>query len=50
MLKKFFITLITIILIVVMYGSVNAIELKTELDVIQKASETKYLENKYMKG
>ncbi len=45
MLKKFFITLITIILIVVMYGSVNAIELKTELDVIQKASETKYLEN-----
>ncbi len=45
MLKKIFITLITIILIVGMCSSVNATELRTELDVIQKASETKYLEN-----
>ena len=45
MLKKFFITIITIILIVGICSSVNATELKTQLDVIQKASETKYLEN-----
>ena len=45
MLKKFFIILISIILIIGMCGSVNAAELKTSLDIIQKASETKYLEN-----
>ena len=45
MLKKFFITIITIILIVGICSSVNATELKTQLDVIQKASETEYLEN-----
>ncbi len=45
MLKKIFMILVISILIVGMCGSVNATELKTELDVIQKASETKYLEN-----
>lgn len=43
MLKKIFIILI--LLMIVMCGSVNAEELKTSLDIIQKASETKYLEN-----
>ncbi len=45
MLKKIFIMFITIILLVGICGSVNATELKTTLDVIQQASETKYLEN-----
>lgn len=45
MLKKFFIILISIVLMMGMCGSVNATELKTSLDIIQKASETKYLEN-----
>lgn len=43
MLKKIFIILI--LLMIVMCESVNAEELKTSLDIIQKASETKYLEN-----
>ena len=45
MLKKFFIILLSIMLMIGTYGSVNATELKTSLDIIQKASETKYLEN-----
>lgn len=45
MLKKIFIMFITITLLVGICGSVNATELKTRLDVIQQASETKYLEN-----
>lgn len=45
MLKKIFIILISIVLMIGMCGSVNATELKTSLDIIQKASETKYLEN-----
>ena len=45
MLKKFFIILISILLMIGMCGNVNAAELKTSLDIIQKASETKYLEN-----
>lgn len=45
MLKKFFIFLISIILMIGMCVNVNATELKTSFDVIQKASETKYLEN-----
>lgn len=45
MLKKIFIMFITITLLVGICGSVNATELKTTLDVIQQASETKYLEN-----
>lgn len=45
MLKKFFIILISILLMIGMCGNVNATELKTSLDIIQKASETKYLEN-----
>ena len=45
MLKKIFIMFITITVLVGIYGSVNAKELKTTLDVIQQASETKYLEN-----
>ena len=44
MLKKI-INIILIFLIIGMYGDVSAAELKTTLDVIQKASETKYLEN-----
>lgn len=43
--KKFFIILISILLMIGMCGNVNAAELKTSLDIIQKASETKYLEN-----
>lgn len=45
MLKKCFSILITIILILGMCINVNAAELKTKLDVITQASETKYLEN-----
>lgn len=45
MLKKIFIMFITITLLVGVCGSVKATELKTTLDVIQQASETKYLEN-----
>lgn len=45
MLKKIFIMFITITLLVGICGNVNATELKTTLDVIQQASETKYLEN-----
>lgn len=45
MLKKFFIILISILLMIGVCGNVNAAELKTNLDIIQKASETKYLEN-----
>ena len=45
MLKKFFIIVVSIILMIGMCGSVNAAELKTSLDVVTKASETKYLEN-----
>lgn len=45
MLKKIFIMFITITLLVGICGSVNATELRTTLDVIQQASETKYLDN-----
>lgn len=45
MVKKFFIIVVSIILMIGMCGSVNAAELKTSLDVVTKASETKYLEN-----
>jgi len=45
MLKKFFIILISILLMISICGNVNAVGLKTSLDIIQKASETKYLEN-----
>lgn len=45
MLKKIFIMFIIITLLVGICGSVNATELKTTLDVIQQASEIKYLEN-----
>ena len=45
MLKKGFVILISILLIISMCGNVNAAELRTSLDVIQMASETKYLED-----
>ena len=45
MLKKISIILITVLLIISICGSSNAAELKTSLDIIQKAGETKYLEN-----
>jgi len=45
MLKKCFTILITIILIIGMYSSVNALELKTRLEVIEKESDKEYLEN-----
>ncbi len=45
MLKKISIILISIILILGICSNVNADELKTSLDIIQNASETKYLEN-----
>lgn len=45
MLKRIFIMIVTIMLVISICGSVKATELKTELKVIQKASETKYLEN-----
>lgn len=45
MLKKIFIILISILLMIGICGNVDAAELKTSLDIIQKASETKYLEN-----
>lgn len=45
MVKKFFIIVVSIILMIGMCGSVNAAELKTSLDIVTKASETKYLEN-----
>lgn len=41
--KKFLITLVSIILIIGMCGSVYATNLETSLNVIQNASETKYL-------
>ena len=44
MLKKCF-SIFAIILILGMCLNVNAAELKTKLDVITQASETKYLEN-----
>ena len=45
MLKKFSVILISFILILGMCSNVNAQELKTSFDIIQKASETKYLDN-----
>ncbi len=45
MIKKFFVTIITILLIMSVCENVNAVELKTGLYIIQEASETKYLEN-----
>lgn len=45
MLKKSLSVLIICIIIIGMFSSVNATELKTSLNVIQQASETKYLEN-----
>ena len=45
MLKRFFIILISVALMMGICVNVNATELKTSFDVIQKASETKYLEN-----
>lgn len=45
MLKKVFIVLIVILLMIRMCSNVYAADLKTSLDIIQKASETKYLEN-----
>ena len=45
MLKKIFLLAITVVLVIGMCGSVNAEELKTKIDIIQQASETKYLEN-----
>lgn len=45
MLKKGLISFIVIILIIGMLGNVYAADLKTKLDIIQQASETKYLEN-----
>ena len=45
MFKKISIILISIILILGICSNVNATELKTSLDIIQNASETKYLEN-----
>lgn len=43
--KKILISTIIMILIIGIIGGVNATELKTSLNVIQQASETKYLEN-----
>ena len=45
MLKKISIILISFLLMISMCGKSNATDLKTSLDVMQKASETKYLEN-----
>jgi len=45
MLKKILSSLMVIIFILGMCGNVNAAELKTELDIVQQASEIKYLEN-----
>ena len=45
MLKKLSVILISIILMISLCGISNAATLKTSLEVIQKASETKYLEN-----
>ena len=45
MAKKIFIIFIAFILVIGICGSVNASELKTNLDIIQQASDTKYLEN-----
>lgn len=45
MLKKTLSLLIIGIIIIGMFSSVNATELRTSLNVIQQASETKYLEN-----
>lgn len=45
MLKKISIILISFLLMISMCGKSNAADLKTSLDVMQKASETKYLEN-----
>lgn len=43
--KKIFIIFIAFILLVGICGSVNASELKTKLDIIQKSADIKYLEN-----
>lgn len=43
--KKIFIIFIAFILVIGICESVNASELKTNLDIIQQASDTKYLEN-----
>ena len=43
--KKIFIIFIMFILLVGICGSVNASELKTKLDIIQKSADIKYLEN-----
>lgn len=43
--RKIFIIFITFILLVGICGSVNASELKTKLDIIQKSADIKYLEN-----
>lgn len=45
MLKKFFISIIILMLMIGICVNVNATELKTSLNVIQQASEKKYLEN-----
>lgn len=45
MIKKILSILVLIVLILGMYANVNATELKTNLNIIQDASETKYLEN-----
>ncbi len=45
MLKKSFIILIMLLMLVTFCNRVNATEIKTSLNIIQKASETKYLEN-----
>ena len=45
MLKKLSVILISIVLMISVCGIVNAADLKTSLDIIQKASETKELEN-----
>lgn len=45
MAKKIFIIFIAFILVIGICGSVNASELKTNLDIIQQASDIKYLEN-----
>lgn len=45
MIKKLSVILISIVLMISVCGVSHAADLKTSLDIIQKASETKYLEN-----
>ena len=45
MIKKLSVILISIVLMISVCGVTHAADLKTSLDIIQKASETKYLEN-----